>query len=111
MEDDEEYLEEPKTAELLGPESRYNKVEVINFEGVDMYSVPNSSTIQPSTDDEFTTVGTDTRLDTIANNAYQNPRYWWVVGYANNITNPFNPLTGLTLRIPPVTELIMNEVV
>lgn len=111
MDESEELLGEPRTAELLGPESRYNKVEVIDFKGVSMYSVPNLSTIQSSANDEFTTLGSDTRLDTIANNAYQNPKYWWVIGYANNITNPFNPLTGLTLRIPPVTELIMNEVV
>ena len=111
MEDNEEFLEEPMTAELLSPESRYNKVEVVDFNGISMYSVPNSSTIQPSANDEFTTLGVDTRLDTIANNTYQNPRYWWVIGHANNVTNPFNPLTGLTLRIPPITELVMNEVI
>tara|TARA_R110001632_G_scaffold121319_2_gene234014 strand:- start:977 stop:1279 length:303 start_codon:yes stop_codon:yes gene_type:complete len=38
------------------------------------------------------------RLDTLANEYYQDPRMWWVLAQANNIT-------GGTLFVPPGTQL------
>ena len=48
------------------------------------------------------------RLDLLANEFYEDPRYWWVLAEANNIgkgTMIVPP--GLQLRIPfPITDLI-----
>jgi len=56
------------------------------------------------------------RLDTLANEFYEDPRYWWVIARANNLGKgtldvpmgkqlriPF-PITGLTAKLQEVEE-------
>ena len=46
------------------------------------------------------------RLDKLANQYYNNPLLWWVIAQANNIRDPFAPISpGTLLRIPPVESL------
>lgn len=45
------------------------------------------------------------RLDIIANQYYNTPRFWWVIALANNIIDPFDIPVGTTLRIPTIISL------
>ncbi|MBC8303572.1 MAG: hypothetical protein H8E55_48410 [Pelagibacterales bacterium] len=47
------------------------------------------------------------RLDLLANEFYNDPRYWWVIAEANNLgKGTFNITPGLQIRIPfPITDL------
>jgi nucleoid-associated protein YgaU len=48
------------------------------------------------------------RLDMLANEFYEDPRYWWVLAEANNVgKGTMNVQPGLQLRIPfPITDLL-----
>ena len=45
------------------------------------------------------------RLDNLAFQFYGNQNLWWYIAHANNLTT-MNLVPGLSLRIPPLTELI-----
>lgn len=50
------------------------------------------------------------RLDILAHMYYQNPLLWWVIAQANNIYDPFTPLSpGTLLRIPGLETLYGNN--
>ena len=48
------------------------------------------------------------RLDLLANEFYEDPRYWWVLAEANNVGKGTMIVpSGLQLRIPfPITDLL-----
>ena len=48
------------------------------------------------------------RLDLLANEFYEDPRYWWVLAEANNVGKGTMAVpSGLQLRIPfPITDLL-----
>jgi len=47
------------------------------------------------------------RLDSLANEFYEDPRYWWIIARANNLGNgTLDVPMGIQLRIPfPITNL------
>ena len=47
------------------------------------------------------------RLDSLANEFYEDPRYWWVIAKANNLgKGTLDVPMGIQLRIPfPITDL------
>ena len=47
------------------------------------------------------------RLDSLANEFYEDPRYWWVIARANNLgKGTLDVPMGIQLRIPyPITDL------
>ena len=48
------------------------------------------------------------RLDLLANEFYEDPRYWWVLAEANNVGKGTMIIpSGLQIRIPfPITDLL-----
>lgn len=50
------------------------------------------------------------RLDTLANQYYQDPTLWWIIASANNIhTAPIGLRAGTILRIPANYESIIED--
>lgn len=48
---------------------------------------------------------TDT-LDALALEYYNNPTYWWIIAYYNNIQDAFLPLSQYsTIKIPTISEV------
>ena len=54
--------------------------------------------IMPKASDLYIIVRDGQRLDTLANEYYQNASMWWIIAQANNIS-------GGTLFIPPGTQI------
>ena len=46
-------------------------------------------------------------LDSLALNYYNNPTFWWIIAYFNNITDPFIKLHSKfsTIRIPSISSI------
>jgi hypothetical protein len=63
--------------------------------------------IDISPDDSYfvVTVREEGRLDMIANDYYNSPKFWWVLALANDIIDPFDLKIGTRLRIPPLLSL------
>lgn len=63
--------------------------------------------ISETSSDQYYTVTLEEvgRLDIISNDFYGTPKYWWVIGIANNILDAFDVPLGTTLRIPPIMSL------
>ena len=68
--------------------------------------------VKESSSDVYYTVvlETENRLDIIANEYYDSPRYWWVIALANEIMDPFDIPMGTVLRIPPVSSVVTGGV-
>jgi hypothetical protein len=51
-------------------------------------------------------------LDSLALKYYNNPTYWWVIAYYNDIQDPFKPLRNKfeTLRIPSISSIEFGRV-
>lgn len=51
-------------------------------------------------------------LDSLALKYYNNPTYWWVIAYYNDIQDPFKPLKNKykTLRIPSISNVEFGRV-
>jgi nucleoid-associated protein YgaU len=55
-----------------------------------------------SSNDIFYKIKEGERLDTISKKFFRDPKYWWVIAIANNISFPFGDETkaGTIIRIP-----------
>jgi hypothetical protein len=66
------------------------------------------------TNAEFVThkVKSNDTLDSLALKYYNNPTFWWVIAYYNNIQDPFKPLRKKyeTLRIPSISSIEFGSV-
>lgn len=71
----------------------------------------NSVKIVESPEDVYYTVTHETvdRLDIVSYKYYGVPMYWWVLGIANDIINPFDLPLGTVLRIPPLSSLYISK--
>ena len=51
-------------------------------------------------------------LNSLALKYYNNPTFWWVIAYFNNIQDPFKPLRDkyTTLKIPSITSVEFGSV-
>lgn len=63
--------------------------------------------IPERSDDSYHQVdsSTENRLDLISYKYYNDSELWWIIAYANGITDPFNIKTGTLLRIPSYQSL------
>jgi hypothetical protein len=63
-------------------------------------------------DDLYVATETGDRLDTIANDYYQDSTLWWIIAAANNIhTAPIGFEDGTVLRIPlNYIEIVSNQI-
>ena len=51
-------------------------------------------------------VGRNESLDSIALKYYNNPTFWWVIAYFNDLLDSLEPLEpGTTLRIPAIASI------
>lgn len=66
------------------------------------------------TNAEFVThkVKSNDTLDSLALKYYNNPTFWWVIAYYNNIQDPFKPLRKKyeTIRIPSISSIEFGSV-
>lgn len=55
--------------------------------------------------------GSDT-LEYLALKYYNNPTYWWVIAYFNDIQDPFKPLKNKyeTLKIPSISSIAFGRI-
>lgn len=63
---------------------------------------------------EFVThkVKSNDTLDSLALKYYNNPTFWWIIAYYNDIQDPFKPLIAKfeTLRIPSISSLEFGRI-
>ena len=61
------------------------------------------------TDTEYVThqVRSNDTLNSLALKYYNNPTFWWVIAYFNNIQDPFKPIARKykTIRIPSISSI------
>ena len=52
-------------------------------------------------------LNTEDTLDSLALNYYNNPTYWWIIAYFNNILDPFIHLRSkyTTIKIPNISSI------
>lgn len=66
------------------------------------------------TNAEFVThkVCSNDTLNSLALKYYNNPTFWWVIAYFNNVQDPFKPLRNKyeTLRIPNIASVEFGKV-
>ena len=64
----------------------------------------NKKQVDSSAQDEYfvITMREENRLDIVANDYYNNPKFWWMIAIANNIIDPFDVPIGTRVRIPDV---------
>lgn len=66
--------------------------------------------IPKSDNDIYIVTQTDDRLDTLANEFYNDSAYWWIIATANNIHDATFALPdGTQLRIPQNYQKIVND--
>lgn len=51
-------------------------------------------------------------LDSLALKYYNNPTFWWVIAYFNNIQDPFKPIRNkyTTLKIPNISGIEFGRI-
>ena len=91
--------------------SRYenNKTKKLN-DGRVVYKSKLYPKIPKSDKDIYIVTQTGDRLDTLANQFYENSSLWWIIASANNVHDaPFALPDGTELRIPMNYVSIMNN--
>lgn len=91
--------------------SRYrNKIRLTSYTGVTFLEFIKKSQLylEVSTDDQyyFVDASKQYRPDLISNEVYGSPIYYWVILSCNNLISPLQVRTNLTLRIPPLGEIL-----
>ena len=59
--------------------------------------------------DRYYTVIQDDTLWKIAGEAYNDSKYWWLIGKANKLEEPFELEEGATLLIPDLVTFQLNN--
>ena len=63
---------------------------------------------------EFVThiIKSNDTLNSLALKYYNNPTFWWVIAYFNNIQDPFKPLRDkyVTIKIPSISSIEFGSV-
>lgn len=51
-------------------------------------------------------------LDALSLKYYNNPTFWWIIAYFNNIQDPFKPIKNkyITLKIPSISSIEFGKV-
>lgn len=66
------------------------------------------------TNTEFVTheIRSNDTLNSLALKYYNNPTFWWIIAYFNNIQDPFKPLREKykTIRIPSISSIEFGRV-
>ena len=90
--------------------SRYFNIERKKLrDGREVYSLRKIKNIPKSNDDIYIVIQEGDRLDTIANQYYEDSSLWWIIANANQIHDPsFTVKEGTILRIPADPNIIIN---
>lgn len=64
--------------------------------------------VKSDRDRYFTTIQDDT-IWNIAHQAYGDSKYWWIIADVNNIESPFELEAGLSLLIPDLITIQLNN--
>lgn len=96
-------------AELYSPFSlsRYKRKSIL-YDTDFRYSSMFPEDMLIESDDYVTYIVTEAdqnRLDLIARKFYSSPTLYWIIGYFNDIKDPFNVPVGTELKIPPISAL------
>lgn len=94
--------------------SRYSlrRTTISEYNGTRMYNYPYSPEIPHDIEDKYIVIQQSIRLDTLAEKEYGDPKMWWIIAKVNNIQNPLHELPhGTSLRIPSMTNLVLNQVI
>lgn len=78
---------------------------VINFREGDKGLYRKKIEYTPKADDNYHVTNDGDTLDGIAFNYYGESKLWWVIADVNNIENPLNLDSGLTLLVPKINNL------
>lgn len=93
--------------------SRYrNKIRLTSYTGYSFLEFIKKSQLylDVSSEDQyyFVDASKQYRPDLISNEIYGSPIYYWVILSCNNLISPLQVRTNLTLRIPPLGEILNN---
>lgn len=91
--------------------SRYRNNETKKLaDGRTVYKSRVYPNIPKSNQDIYIVTQAGDRLDTIANQFYNDSTFWWIIATANNIHDaPFGLSDGTILRIPQDYQRIISE--
>lgn len=95
--------------------SRYSlkrpMTEIVDYNSLRLYNYPWECKIQDNENNVYIELTASTRLDTLANDYYGDPKFWWAIAQINNIKNPLTELkVGMLIKIPPLSALMKNGV-
>lgn len=82
----------------------YHKIDDKEFTGIGLNLKKNSPFVEHLIRDEDT-------LDSLALKYYNNPTYWWVIAYFNDIQDAFINLKSMhkTLKVPQISSIEFGE--
>lgn len=91
--------------------SRYrNKIRLTSYSGYTFIEFIKKSQLylDVSSEDQyyFVDASKQYRPDLISNEIYGSPIYYWVILSCNNLISPLQVRTNLTLRLPPLGEIL-----
>ena len=93
--------------------SRYrNKITLTSYMGDTFLEFIKKSQlyldVSPEDQYYFVDASKQYRPDLISNEIYGSPIYYWVILSCNNLVSPLQVRTNLTLRIPPLGEILSH---
>ena len=94
--------------DFYGRDSRYRDLLIYQNKYLEyIHELPMPLYIEKDEEDGYYEVKVENlnRLDSIAQQVYNNPRLWWVIAKANSIIDPFTIPVGTVLVIPSITKL------
>ncbi len=98
----------PRVYDII--DSRYKNTNLISdFKNNKLYhSIRFRDIYEETSNDKYFKVTSreQDRLDIIAQDYYNDASMWWIIAYANNLTNCFYIPIGTILRIPYIVNLV-----
>lgn len=107
-----EIVSKESSNRILPENSRYRRFDVIKDSNGDRFLESwRKIEIRETENDSFHEIQTkeENRLDLIANQYYDNHKFWWIIALANNLNNPFDLEVGEVLRIPSLEAIYGYE--
>ena len=100
---------------VLKSYSRYINLDIAEYDRKRCLNVPDPLIIRKSVNSPDRTIVITgklvNRLDLVSVQYYSTPRYWWILAYYNNLSNPYVLPHGTILKIPTMSTLLLNDLV
>lgn len=107
-------INDPVLKELLSDGSRYTQnANIVTYRGNQMYDIPYFPDEDDSTDQQFLVITSEyqNRFDKISYSYYSNCKYWWIIACMNGFNNPFDIPIDTVMKIPSVSDLLLEGVI